>query len=222
VVPSPIGQRIHVIGNTCTGKSTLAAELARAVGAPAVELDALNWLPGWIGLNETDPAAFERRIAEATAGAGFVVAGSYESFSQKVFWPRLETVVWLDLPLRVILPRVLRRSWRRSRSGELLWGTNRERFWPQLRVWSHDSLLWWAMTQQQRKRRRMLACMADPRFAHIRFVRLTSGREVEAFRRDVVTACGSRSPDAGAGPAAPCGRGERLRARVPLDEDGTP
>ena len=70
----PIGQRIHVIGNSASGKSTLAASLAESLDAAFVELDALNWLPGWVGLNETNPDEFERRIREATMGERWVVA----------------------------------------------------------------------------------------------------------------------------------------------------
>jgi adenylate kinase family enzyme len=73
---SPIGRRIHVIGNSGSGKSTLGARLALVLEIPFVELDALNWEPGWIGLNEADPAEFERRIREATSGEAWVVAGS--------------------------------------------------------------------------------------------------------------------------------------------------
>ena len=89
-----IGRRIHVVGNSCSGKSTLGKQLATALQVPFVELDALNWRPGWVGLNETNPEKFESLIAKATDGDGWVVAGSYMSFSQRVFWPRLETVVW--------------------------------------------------------------------------------------------------------------------------------
>ncbi len=182
----PIGRRIHIMGNTSAGKSTLGARFARRLGVPFVELDALNWEPGWVGLNTTNPEEFERRIREATAGDGWVVAGSYTSFSQRVFWPRLETVVWLDLPLPQLVWRVLTRSWRRWRSQELLWGTNYERFWPQLMVWrKEDSLIWWAVTQQQRKRRSLLQYMTDPRWAHIRFIRLTSSAEIELFTHAV-------------------------------------
>ncbi len=189
-MPSPIGQRISIMGNTGCGKSTLGQRLAEVLNVPFVELDALNWLPNWVGLSSTDPDEFRRRIAEATAGEGWVAAGSYSQHSEAVFWDRLETVVWLDLPLPLILWRVLSRSWRRSRSRELLWGTNYERFWPQLALWRKDeSLVWWAVTQQRRKREEMLSRMADPRWAHIRFVRLTSAREVEAFRRAVAAAC---------------------------------
>ena len=180
----PIGRRIHVTGNSCSGKSTLGGQLATALHVPFVELDALNWRPGWVGLNETNPGKLERLIETATAGDGWVVAGSYMKFSQRVFWPRLETVVWLDLPMCQLLWRVLVRSWRRLRSKELLWGTNRERFWPQLMVWNReDSLVWWIITQHRRKRVRMRAYMADARWQHIRFVRIRSSAEVQAFSR---------------------------------------
>ena len=103
-------------------------------------------------------------------------------FSQRTFWPHLETVLWLDLPVPQLVWRVLRRSWRRSRSKELLWGTNTERFWPQLKIWRREeSLVWWIVSQQTRKRATLEAAMADPRWSHIRFVRLTSSRQIERF-----------------------------------------
>lgn len=180
----PVGRRIHVTGNSCSGKSTLANHLAAALDVPSVELDALNWQPGWVGLADTDPGELDRRLADATAGEGWVVSGSYMGFSQRVFWPRVETVVWLDLPVHRLLWRVLVRSWARWRSKELLWGTNYERFWPQLKVWNReDSLVWWIVTQQGRKRRRMQACMQDPAWRHIAFIRLGSAAEIEAFSR---------------------------------------
>jgi adenylate kinase family enzyme len=183
---SPIGRRIHVIGNSCSGKSTLGERLARVLEVPFVEIDALNWQPGWVGLNATDPQELERRLNEAIAGDGWVVAGSYMGFSQRTFWPRLETVIWLDLPLPQLVSRVLRRSWRRWRSKELLWGTNYEQFWPQLAIWrKEESLLWWIVTQHKRKRSNMLACMTDPRWAHIRFMRLASHEEIETFASSI-------------------------------------
>lgn len=179
-----LGQRIHVLGNSSSGKSTLAAELAQALAAPVVELDALNWLPGWVGLNQTDPDEFLRRIRAATAGDRWVVAGSYSNFAEPACWDRLQTAIWLDLPLHCLLWRMLRRSWRRWRSKELLWGTNYEQFWPQLAFWrGEESLLWWIVTQYRPKQRRLVARMSNPQFAHVRFIRLRSAAEVEAFRR---------------------------------------
>jgi adenylate kinase family enzyme len=183
-----------VIGNSCSGKSTLAARLSRELDLPLVELDALNWRPGWVGLNEVDPAELERLIAEATSGDRWIVAGSYTAFARRVFWDRLETMIWLDLPRPLLVARALSRSWRRWRSDELLWGTNREDFWRQLMVWRGDeSLIRWIVTQHDRKRREMLAMRTDPRWAHVRFVRLGSASAVRAFEASV-TRTGSTEP----------------------------
>ena len=182
----PIGRRIHVTGNSCSGKSTLANQLAAALEVPRVELDALNWQPGWVSLADTEPEELERRMTVATHGDAWVVSGSYMGFSRKVFWPRVETVVWLDLPRYRLIWRVLIRSWKRWRSKELLWGTNYERFWPNLKVWNReDSLIWWIITQQRRKQQRMHALMGDPAWNHITFIRLGSAAEIDAFGREM-------------------------------------
>jgi adenylate kinase family enzyme len=39
-------QRVAVIGNSGLGKSTISAELARRIGAPHIELDAIRHRPG--------------------------------------------------------------------------------------------------------------------------------------------------------------------------------
>lgn len=179
---SPIGRRVHVVGNSASGKSTLAKRLASALAADFVELDALNWLPDWVGLHEADPHELTRRFEHATSGDAWVVAGSYLHVAQRTFWARLDSVVWLDLPMPLLVWRVVDRSWRRWRKRELLWGTNVERFWPQLALWrKSDSLVYWIISTQRRKRQAMLAAMADPRWAGVRFVRLTSVRETEGF-----------------------------------------
>ena len=41
------------------------------------------------------------------------------------------------------------------------------------------------MTQHARKRRHLLALQTDPRWSHVRVVRLTSAREVDAFTHAV-------------------------------------
>ena len=109
------------MGNSGSGKTTVAARLARALDADLVELDALNWEPGWVALNESDPKELERRFRAATEGERWVAAGSYTRLCQRAFWPRLDTIVWLDLPLRLCVWRLLQRTWRRWRKRELLW-----------------------------------------------------------------------------------------------------
>lgn len=178
---SPIGRRIVVIGPSGSGKSTLAEQLAALIDVPYVELDALNWLPGWVSVSDEEMIA---RVTATTAGDGWVVAGNYRP-TIPVTWPRADTVIWLDLPLPFVVRRILMRAWRRSRSKELLWGTNVERFWAHFKLWDRrQSLVAWVVTTHWQKRREYRERMRDPRWAHIRFVRLRSVREVDAFAAD--------------------------------------
>jgi len=175
----PMGRRIIVVGNTGAGKSSLARALAARLDVPFVELDALFWEPGWV---EADAEVFRNRVREATAGDAWVVAGNYTSRTQDLTWQRADSFVWLDLPLSVLLPRLVKRGWRRSRSGELLWGTNTETFWKHLKLWDQtESLLAFAMRAHGKKRREFEAAMHDPRFAQARWVQLRSGDEARRF-----------------------------------------
>ena len=180
---SPPGCRIVVIGPSNSGKSTVGRQLATALDVPFIEMDALNWRPGWTPAPEEKFAA---ALDAATAGDKWVAAGSYRRVAHPIVWPRADCIVWLDLPLRVVLPRLLRRSWRRWRTRELLWGTNTEQIWKHLKLWSMtDSLLAFQLRTHRPRRKRNEADMADPRWSHIRFIRLRSPAAVEAFMRDV-------------------------------------
>jgi adenylate kinase family enzyme len=182
----PLGRKIVVTGSCCSGKSTLGSELAARFSIPFVELDAINWLPDWVALASTDPEEFERRVAKATRGDEWVVSGSYSRHSKKIFWKRLDTVVWLDLPIQLLIRRVLVRSWRRSRSDNLIWGTNHEKFWTMFKIWDkEESLLAWILLNYRQRRRRMLESLNDPKWKHIRFIRVTSVGSVVAFRRSL-------------------------------------
>ena len=66
-------------------------------------------------------------------------------------------------------------------------------------VWrKEESLVWWIATQYKRRRRQMLGFMADARWSHIRFVRLTSPAEIEAWTTAVVATYKELSKEAGA------------------------
>lgn len=176
-----LGQRIIIVGPSCSGKSTLGERLADALRVPFVELDALYWQPRW---TPTPDDEFAEKIRTATGSGCWVVAGNYQRHTMSTIWPRADTVVWLDFPLPLVIWRILRRSWRRWRREELLWETNHEKFWPQLKVWDRESLLTYTLTTHRAKRRTYDAAMADPRWAGIRFIRLTKPRQVVELVRE--------------------------------------
>jgi adenylate kinase family enzyme len=188
---------VIVVGPSCAGKSTLAQRLADVLEVPFVELDALYWRPGWEGTPDDE---FMGRIEAATAGDGWVVAGAYHRQTTPTIWPRADTVVWLDIPLRTTTWRILRRSWSRWRTRELLWGTNEEKFWQQLKVWSEEeSLIGYTWRTHREKRRRYAGAMQDPAYGHIRFVRFRSSREADAWLRDMAASPASAPNFAGEG-----------------------
>jgi adenylate kinase family enzyme len=159
------------VGNTCAGKSTFGAALAKELTVPFIDLDALYWQPGW---QPTDRDEFRRRVDDATSASGWVLSGNYAS-QRDVSWPRAEAVVWLDLPLRRVLGRVVTRTVGRWWTGEVLWGTNRERLFDHLKLWDEQaSLLTWAVRHHEPRRRELQAAMADTQCRHLQFFRFAS------------------------------------------------
>jgi adenylate kinase family enzyme len=79
-----------------------------------------------------------------------------------VLWDRADTVIWLDYPRRVIMPRVLRRSFRRTVRREVLFGGNVETWTGWL---SREHPAWWAWSQYDARRREVRRRVHDPRFA---------------------------------------------------------
>ena len=98
-------RRVWICGLSGSGKTTVARRVATILDVPHVELDALHWRhrPDW-GMPSDEE--FLPEVREATAGDAWVVEGNY-SRSRDIFWPRVELMVWLDLPLRTTCWRVL-------------------------------------------------------------------------------------------------------------------
>lgn len=139
-------RRIVVLGVSGAGKSTLSRELARVVGGVHVELDAIQHGPNW-----TPPpvAEFRARLAAATDGPAWVVDGNYVDRAAEVLWHRADLLVWLDLPLWVVVPRLLRRSASRIVRRTELWNGNREGLDALV---GRDSVVAWAVGAHRRHR----------------------------------------------------------------------
>lgn len=167
-----------MVGNSGAGKSWLARRLAERLGVPYLELDALNHQPGWVPLPSEDLRA---AVGQVTAGPGWVVDGNYGVVREDLVWPRADTVVWLDLPRPAVARQVVGRSLARVLTGRELWNGNRESWRNLLSLNPTRSVIMWSWTSHRRYRRGYGVAARDPRWAHLRFVRLRSRREVGDF-----------------------------------------
>ena len=179
--PLAVGPNISVVGDSCSGKTTVAAALAERLGLRHVELDALSWQPNW---TPTPDDVLLESVREAVAEPGWAIDGNYGRILRPVVWGAADTVVWLDFSLRVTIPRTFARSWRRWRRQELLWGTNRERFWEHLLPWDR-SLIWWTLKRHFQRRKAYAAAMTDSQWEGTQFVRLRSPAEVQPLLENV-------------------------------------
>ncbi len=112
--------RVVVVGSSGSGKSTFGRQLAAAIGAPALELDAINWQPGWVDLSNRDPEEFVRRVAKAAAADAWVMDGNY-SKARHVLWPRATAFVWMDPERPQVMRQVIWRSFSRAVTKRELW-----------------------------------------------------------------------------------------------------
>jgi adenylate kinase family enzyme len=165
-------RRVAVVASASgNGKTTVGRALAERLGVPFVELDSLVHGPGWV---ETPDDELRALVEPILAGDGWVIDGTYFSKLGDLVVRQADTVVWLDQPIRVWLPRLVRRTYQRMRGRELLWNENRESLWGA--IFARDSLFRWAFRSHFRRRREWPA-----RLAAYPVVRLRTPQEVEQF-----------------------------------------
>jgi adenylate kinase family enzyme len=161
-------RRVNVKGISGSGKSTFALELARRLGLPYVELDALHHGPNW---SEPTDEVFRARVQAAMDAApeGWVIDGNYEGKLAELVLSQADLIVWLDLPFRVKARRLWRRTATRIRDDVELWSGNKES-WRNV-LWGRDALFWWMVRGHFRHHREWPGRFAgDPRFVRLRSV----------------------------------------------------
>ena len=97
--------RIAIVGPGGAGKSTLARRIGERLGLPVIHLDALFWRPGWV---ETPKDEWDARMRQLVAGERWILDGNYGRTAE-VRFAAADTIIFLDFPRRVVIPRVFRR-----------------------------------------------------------------------------------------------------------------
>jgi adenylate kinase family enzyme len=160
------------MGSSCAGKTTFSARLADGLGVPHIELDALHHGPNW---QEATAEELRARIEASVAGRdGWVADGNYMGKLGTWLIDQADTIVWLDLPLRVSMRRLWRRHRTRIRDDVELWNGNRETWRNAFVGW--NALFPYTVHAHIRRRRQW-----PPRFEGRKLVRLRSQAEADAW-----------------------------------------
>jgi adenylate kinase family enzyme len=168
--------RIVVIGPSGSGKTLLSARLAEVLHARHVEIDALWHGPNWENCGAEELRA---RVSAATEGDDWVCDGTYHTIIGEIVLERGETVAWLDLPVALVIGRLVRRSWVRKRDKVVLWHGNLEETWLNQIRW----LIWPAFKRVFENRRDLPDRLA--RHPQLDVHRLRSDEEVEEFVQSI-------------------------------------
>ena len=146
--------RVLVAGTSGSGKSTLAREIARVLAVDYFEIDALYHGPGW-----TPDPQFVDAVTARISQPEWVTEWQY-SLVRDALADRADLLVWLDLPRKVVMGSVIRRTVRRSVLGVELWNGNRE---PPLHtiVSDPDHIVRWAWRTHREMPAYVHACVAQ-------------------------------------------------------------
>lgn len=123
-------RRVVVVGANGAGKTWLATRLADRIEAALIHKDALALTTGW---RQRPRAEVQAGIAARIKADDWVLEGGPSILTQAVL-DRADLVIWLDIPARLRVWRILRRSLRYAgRVRPELPQGNRD--WPGLRQW---------------------------------------------------------------------------------------
>lgn len=123
---------------------------------------------------------FRAKVASVVTGDEWVVDGGYSAVRDLV-WPRADTVVWLDYPLTLILPRLFRRIVARIRDGAELWPGTGDRETIRNAFLTRDPLIWFAIRTHRGRRRRITETLARPEYARLTVHRFRDPRDAERW-----------------------------------------
>ena len=173
--------RINVLGTAGSGKSTFSKLIAEKLNVSYVQMDELFWKPDW---TESSDEELFPKLEQTVSFDGWVLDGNYTR-TIPIKWKRVQLVVYLDLPLHIVLYRLIKRSFIRGLKNEELWNGCKETIWKNF--FSSDSIILWGLKMFHKNRERFDQNSRCSKYSHIKFVRLRSRREVQQFVANVLS-----------------------------------
>ena len=180
---TPRFARVVVQGASGSGKTTLASAIAATLGVAHLELDGLYQQANWTPL---DLGEFRARVRQFAEQPRWVVDGNYRHV-RDILWPLATTIVLIDLPKRVVMTRVIKRTLLRIMKREQLWNGNRESWRNALSRDPMNNIILWSWTTYSRYHEEVPREALEAVGAE-RVVVLKSARDVRRFLGDALLA----------------------------------
>ncbi|MFE9137658.1 adenylate kinase [Streptomyces sp. NPDC007355] len=150
-----------------------------SLGLPHTDLDDILFAhDGPLPLDE-----FRAKAECVTQGDAWVGKGNYSKLAD-VVWHRAEVLVWLDLPLALVVPRIVYRSLRQLVG--LYTSTQAQRLTWNRAFLGRRSLLRTAVRKYRHNRPRYAQQVAETAVLGVQGVQLRSGRQADAWLAGVL------------------------------------
>ena len=107
-------QRIMIIGNCGSGKTTFAKKLGSLKAIEIIHLDKFYYGPNWKGMNSDD---WKRKVSEFSSRSKWIIDGNYSS-TLDIRIKNADTIIYLNYSTVKCLWRITKRilkSWRKER-----------------------------------------------------------------------------------------------------------
>ena len=102
--------RVYIIGNSASGKTSLARKLSRILKIKSYDLDDFYWQKKFT--RKRAPAKVEKLVKKVTRQKKWIIEGVYSSCITCSL-DKADLIVWLDYPAHVITWRLLKRQVKR-------------------------------------------------------------------------------------------------------------
>jgi len=161
-------KKILVIGSGGAGKSTFARRLGDTLQIEVIHLDWVYWRPNWV---ETPKEEWRRTVEALAAGDAWIMDGNYGG-TREMRIRACDTVIFLDIPRRVCMYRILKRSlmFRGKTRPDMAEGC--------VEKFDLEFILW---VWKYPKRGRLEILDQRSRFGNKNFIVLRSAHELESF-----------------------------------------
>jgi adenylate kinase family enzyme len=107
-------RRVHITGGQGSGKTTLARRIGACLGVPVHDLDLVGWDAQTGAERPLDVRLAE--VHQLAAQPGWVTEGTMLGWADPLF-RAADLIVWLDVPWRVAVWRMVQRHVRASLAG---------------------------------------------------------------------------------------------------------